>query len=103
MRRPFVVLGVAVIIALITTVLIYNWLQEKAMAKPAAFETQPVVIAVVDIPWGTRITEEMVRKVDFPKAYLSAGCFSDPSSLEGRVTVFLLRRTNRYSSRGWLQ
>jgi pilus assembly protein CpaB len=82
------VLGIAVIIALFTTVLIYNWLQKKAMAKPAAFETQPVVIAAVDIPWGTRITKEMVKKVDFPKGYLSTGCFSDPSSLEGRVTVF---------------
>jgi len=88
MRRSFLVLGIAVIIALFTTVLVYNWLQKKAMAKPAAFETQPVVIAVIDIPWGTRITKEMVRKVDFPKGYLSAGYFSDPSLLEGRVLVY---------------
>jgi pilus assembly protein CpaB len=86
-RRPFLVLGIAVIIALITTVLIYNWLQKKAMTKPAAFQTQPVVIAVIDIPWGTKITKEMGKKVDFPKGYLSAGCFPDPSSLEGRVLI----------------
>ena len=88
MRRPFVVLGIAVIIALITSVLIYNWLQKKVAVKKVAFQTQPVVIAVIDIPWGTRITKQMVKKVDFPKGFLSVGYFSDPSSLEGRVTVF---------------
>jgi pilus assembly protein CpaB len=88
MRRPFLVLGIAVIIALFTSVLIYNWLQEKASTKAAAFETQPVVIAAIDIPWGIKITKEMVRKVDFPKGFLSAGCFSDPSLLEGRVLVY---------------
>ena len=87
-RRPFLVLGIAVIIALITSVLVYNWLQEKVAVKKVAFQTQPVVIAVIDIPWGTKITKEMVKKVDFPKGFLSVGYFPDPSSLEGRVLVY---------------
>ena len=87
-RRPFLVLGIAVIIALITSVLVYNWLQEKVAVKKVAFQIQPVVIAVIDIPWGTKITKEMVKKVDFPKGFLSVGYFPDPSSLEGRVLVY---------------
>jgi pilus assembly protein CpaB len=81
-------LGIAVIVALITSVFIYNWLQKKSPVKGVAFETQPVVIAVIDIPEGTKITKEMVKKVDFPKASLFAGYFPDPSSLEGRVLIY---------------
>jgi hypothetical protein len=45
MRRPFLMLGIAVIVALITSVFIYNWLQKKSSVKGVAFETQPLVIA----------------------------------------------------------
>lgn len=92
-RRPFLMFGIAVVIALITSALIYNWLHQKVVAKEVAIETQPVVIAVVDIPWGTKITKEMVKKVDFPKKFPSAGYFSDPSSLEGRVLVYPVKAT----------
>ncbi len=87
-RRAFVMLGVAILVALTATILIYNWLERKVVAKKVAIETQPVVIAAVDIPWGMRVTRDMVKKVDFAKGYLSGGFFSDPSMLEGRVLIY---------------
>ena len=84
--KPFILLGAAVVVALITSVLIYNWLQRKAkVEKPEAFQTQSVAVAAADLSWGTILTKEMIRVTPFLKTSLPEGYFSDPASLVGRV------------------
>ena len=51
--RPFIFLGLAIIIAFVTSVLIYNFLQRKAKVKDVTLETQPIAVAKVDLNWGT--------------------------------------------------
>jgi pilus assembly protein CpaB len=68
--------------------LIYGYLQRKGKAKEAVIETEPVVVAAVDLAWGTTLSSEMVKKVDFLKGSLTGGYFSDPSSVVGRVVIF---------------
>jgi pilus assembly protein CpaB len=87
--RPFVILGIAIFLALITTVLIISWLQTKAKAKAAApLETQEVAVAKVDLEWGTKLTSGMIETKPFLKGSLVGGYFSDSSSLVGRVLIF---------------
>ena len=87
--RPFVILGIAIFLALITTVLITNWLQRKAKAKAAApLETQEVAVAKVDLAWGTVLTKGVIETKPFLKGSLVGGYFSDSSSLVGRVLIF---------------
>ena len=81
-------LGVAVIIALMTSLLIYGYLQQKGSVKEVAVEIQPTVVAAVDLSWGTRITNEMLKKADFLKESLTTGYFSDPALVVGRVLIY---------------
>jgi len=81
-------LGVAVIIALITSLLVYGYIQKKGSVKEVAADIQPVVVAAVDLSWGTPITNEMLKKADFLKGSLPTGCFSDPTLVVGRVLIY---------------
>jgi pilus assembly protein CpaB len=86
--KSVMLLGVAVIIALMTSLLVYGYIQKKGKVKEVAVETQPVVVAAVDLSWGTRITNEMLKKANFLKESLSTGYFSDPASVVGRVVIY---------------
>jgi pilus assembly protein CpaB len=86
--RSVMLLGLAIIVALITSLLIYGYLQRKGRAEERVIETQPVVVAAVDLSWGTALTNEMLKKVDFLKGSLMGGFFSDSSSLVGRVLIY---------------
>jgi len=64
--RPFILLGVAVLIALVTTFLVYNWLSKKAGGKDiAVLKTKPVVVAKVNLPWGKVLSPELVEVKTF--------------------------------------
>ncbi|MBN2373064.1 Flp pilus assembly protein CpaB [bacterium] len=91
--KPIIMLVFAMIIALIVTLLSYNWLQ-KAQKAPeviksvAVVETQPVVVAKFDLPWGTSVTEEMLKLKPFLKESLPPGAFSETSGLSGRTLLY---------------
>jgi len=86
--KSVMLLGVAVIIALMTSLLVYGYIQKKGKVKEVAVETQPVVVAAVDLSWGTRITNDMLKKANFLKESLSTGYFSDPALVVGRVVIY---------------
>ena len=86
--RSIILLGAAIIVALITSLLIYGYLQRKGKAQEATIQTQPVVVAAIDLFWGTALTQEMLKRVNFLKGSLTGGFSSDPSSLVGRVLIY---------------
>jgi len=86
--RPVILLGVAVVIALITTLLIYSSIQKRAgVAKAPILETQPIAMATVDLNWGTVVVKEMVKMEPFLKSSLPAGAYTDMNTLVGRVVI----------------
>jgi len=88
-HKSFILLGSAILIALVTTVLIVRVLQNKALAKErASIETQPIAVAMADLSWGTSLTKDMIKVVPFPKEYVPPGCFSSAETLTGRVLVY---------------
>jgi pilus assembly protein CpaB len=89
--RAFISLGVAFIIAIITSFLVYNYLHRDTRVVEEKLEIVPVATAVADIGWGTRITKEMIKQVDFLKPTVPPGCFSDSDSLVGRVAIFPIK------------
>ena len=90
--KPLVVLGVAVVIALITTLIIYSSIQKRAgVAKVPIQETQPIAMATVDLNWGTVVVKEMVKMEPFLKSSLPAGAYTDMNSLLGRVVISSIR------------
>ena len=96
-KRPLLFLGAAIGIALVTTVLIYQWLQGQQGTEP---EVQPVVeiegseiaVASADVPWGTPLTDEFIRFVPFPEDTLPVGHFKKAEDLKGRVVLANLKK-----------
>jgi len=86
--KSVMLLGVAVLIALMTSLLIYGYIQKKGKVKEVDVAIQPVVVAAVDLSWGTRITNEMLKKANFLKGSLTTGYFSDPDLVVGRVLIY---------------
>jgi pilus assembly protein CpaB len=86
--KSFIPVGVAIIIALITSLMIYSYLQKKSNGGEVVIETQAVAVAAVDLPWGTTLAKDMIKKVDFLKRSLPQDSIADPASLVGRVLVY---------------
>ena len=63
------------------------------MVQKVDAEAVNVVVAVVDLPWGTKLQKEMLKTVPFLKESLPDGYQSDPALLEGRVVISPLRTT----------
>ena len=55
-------------------------------------EAVPILVAAIDLKWGTKISKDMVQKVNFLKESLPAGCFKDISKVEGRVVISGLKQ-----------
>jgi pilus assembly protein CpaB len=89
----FILLGLAVLMALFTSALLYSWLeQQRAGLKPAepqvvSLPTKMVAVATVDLFWGTTLTADKVKLVSFPSESLLEGSFSTVESVTGRILL----------------
>lgn len=94
--RPFLVLGLAVVLALITSGTVYHWLRQQAGMKPeagpASVPTEPVAMAKTDLPVGTKLSEEMVELVPFPRGRAPDGHLTSLEQAKGRVLLTALKR-----------
>ena len=90
--KPVLLLTIAVIIALATSVFTYNWIKKETAAKQEVYKTLPVAVAITDLQWGTVINKEMVKTVPYLAGSLPEGSyFTDVASLEGRVLLSPVR------------
>ena len=86
-KRPLVFLGVAVVLALVTTVMVYQWLQgqrglEVETAEVVAEEGINVAVALVDIAWGTPLAAQTIRMVTYPEGGLACGALYESRYVE---------------------
>ncbi|MBC8458811.1 MAG: Flp pilus assembly protein CpaB [Deltaproteobacteria bacterium] len=90
---PFVL---ALAIALFGSIFLYKWIRVQTMPKEvvkvAKSEAVPVVVALADMAWGTKLKTEMLKTLPFFKESLPPGYFSDPKKIEGRVIITLLKQ-----------
>jgi pilus assembly protein CpaB len=87
--QPFILFGLAACMALVTSVLVYNWLQRqpKVVEKVIGPQSEMVAVAVGDLFWGTKLTPEHIKLVPFPTGSLPEGYFSTVETLQDRVLV----------------
>jgi pilus assembly protein CpaB len=82
---------VAVFFGLVAAYGIYNFLRQQRQAADALRkETQNVVVAAKDIPAGTAMNDDMVKKgmfkaVQWPKDSVPAGAFASPEQVVGKT------------------
>lgn len=88
--KAIIPLGVALVLALMTSGFIYKWVQQKTAPKAEAVvveESVPVAVAVTDLKWGIELSREMIKMVPFFKESLPVGYFGDVDALVGRVLI----------------
>jgi len=91
--QPFILFGLAACMALITSVLVYNWLQRqpKVVEKVIGSQTKMVAVAAGDLFWGTKLTPEHIKLVSFPGGNLPEGYFSTVETVQDRVLLSNLK------------
>ncbi len=84
--RPAVFFGAAILLALAVSVLVVKWLGERngQAALPAVVKVK-VAVAAEDLAFGTKLTAEKLRLVEFPKDTLPQGHFTSLDQLKDRV------------------
>jgi pilus assembly protein CpaB len=88
-------IALSLAIAATGTYLLYEWTQRQTVTKEVVMvdvEAVPVAVASVDLPWGTKITGEMVKMTPFLKESLPPGYFKSVDELKDRVLIASLRQ-----------
>ncbi|MFO7970826.1 MAG: Flp pilus assembly protein CpaB [Desulfobacterales bacterium] len=88
--KAFIPIILALIIAAGGSVFLYNWLQAKTTDEVIVNKedkTVTVAVSALELPWGTKLTSQMMKQVPFLKESLPVGFHSDPKALEGRILI----------------
>jgi pilus assembly protein CpaB len=84
--RTIIVIGIAVLLALVASVGVYRYLSEKGRAaEEARLQTVGIVVAIVDIPVGTTINTNQVALTAWPRDSYPKDSFADTKAVVGRV------------------
>jgi pilus assembly protein CpaB len=94
--RPLVFFGLALVLGLVTSVMVFSWLQNeknRLLAAPIPLSRNvQVVVATADLPWGTKLSPEMVQVQEFPTGAIADGHFTDGEALKDRVLLVDLKK-----------
>ncbi len=94
--RPLAFFGVAVVLGLVTSVLVFSWLQSeknRLMAAPLPLtKNVQVLVAHADLTWGTKLTPEMLHLQELPSDVVPEGHFTSPDAIKDRVILVDLKR-----------
>ena len=94
--RALLFLGLAVVVALITSVMLLSWLRDvesrRSVPSAPAIQTNGLAVAAADLTWGTKLTREMFQLVDYPTGSLPDGHFTNIDKLHDRVLLVNLKK-----------
>ena len=82
--RTFLMFFIALILGVSAAWLANNWVEDRLRPGTGSAGT-PVVVAALDIPFGTKIELAHIKVVDWPIGNTPKGAFADPVLLEGRI------------------
>jgi len=89
--RAVVPIVLALVIAVVASVLIYKWMKKqtapKEVAKIEEVNIKQAAVAEVNLPAGTKVKAEQIKTVSFLEESLPPGYFSDSKKLIGRVVI----------------
>lgn len=94
--RPLVFFGLALVLGVVTSVLVFSWLQNeknRLMAAPLSTSKDvQVLVANADISWGTKLTPEMVLMQEIPPGAIPEGHFTTLDAIKDRVLLVDVKR-----------
>jgi pilus assembly protein CpaB len=86
---------ISIVIAVAGSVFIYKWINLKTAPKEVVkveSEAVPIVVAAVDLQWGTQLKPEMIKTAPFLEESLPAGHFTRTGELNNRVIIAPLKK-----------
>jgi pilus assembly protein CpaB len=87
-------IALSLVIAVTGSYFLYRWIESQRQPKEVVqvqTEAVPVVVAIADLPWGTRLTPEMIKTSPYLKESLPAGHFANVNDLKNRVLLTPLK------------
>lgn len=92
--RSVILLLVALGLAFVAAVVAKRWLeaQTRSTQIDRATDTTPIVVAAVDIPYGSMIEAEQLKVVAWPTQNLPANIFHDSKEVIGKITAINFAR-----------
>lgn len=94
--RPLMFFGIALLLGLVTSILVFSWLQNektKLMAAPLSLtKNLPVLVANADLTWGTKLTPEMMQVQELPSGVVPEGHFTKQEEIKDRVLLVDMKR-----------
>ena len=90
-RRSHIVLAFAIVLGLAAVFIANSYLPSAEKVQQADGGMAKIVVATVPLPFGTAVTPEKIRMVDWPASSVPPGSFRDPIQLtslgKGRVVI----------------
>ena len=94
--RALIFFGVALLLGLVTSVLVFSWLQSeknRLLAAPLPLSKNvQVVVSNADLIWGTKLSPEMMQLQEFPPGALPEGHFTNLEAIKDRVLLADIKR-----------
>lgn len=85
--RAIWMLGISIVLGIAATALAVGWVSHKG-----AIASGKVVVAVVDIEMGNKLTPQMLSTVDWPSGSMPQGAFDDINAVQDRVVRTSIQR-----------
>jgi pilus assembly protein CpaB len=93
--RAVIPIVLALIIAVVASYFIYNYVKKqvapKEVEKMEEVKVRQAAIAMVELPAGTQLKPKMIKTVPFLEESLPPGSFSSPDKLLGRVVITTIK------------
>jgi len=92
--KTFVPIALSLIIATTGSYFLYHWIEKQRSPKEVVqvqAEAVPVAVATGDLPWGTKLTKEMIKTTAYLEESLPTGHFNSINDLKGRVLLTPLK------------
>jgi pilus assembly protein CpaB len=93
--RAFIPIALSLVIAVAGSIFLYNWIERqrgpKEIVQVEKTEAAPIAVAAANLPWGTKLTPQMIKMVPFLKESLPPGYFASATDLKGRISVTPLK------------
>jgi len=86
-------IALSLIIAVAGSYFLYRWIERQRAPKEIVqvqAEAVPVVVAAANLPWGTKLTPEMIKTASYLKESLPSGYFTSPKDLKDRILLIPL-------------
>jgi pilus assembly protein CpaB len=94
--RPLAFFGVALVLGLVTSILVFSWLQNeknRLLAAPLPLtKNVEVLVANADLAWGTKLTPEMMQLQEVPPGAIPEGTFASLDAIKDRVLLADLKK-----------